>query len=82
MLTYYVMSNALKHVFMVIIPTDYNTNQNNTSFQYTIGTISANTVNESLVSGNLAFSLSDHLAQFLIHPELTINKKRKKKTTI
>lgn len=49
------MNNALKHVFMVIIPTDYNTNQNNTSFQYTIGTISANTVNESLVSGNLGF---------------------------
>ena len=70
-LTYYIMNNALKHVFMVIIPTDYN-----------IGTISANTVNESLVSGNLAFSLSDHLAQFLIHPELTINNKRKKKTTI
>ena len=76
------MINELKHVFMVIIPTDYNTNQNNTSFQYTIGTISANTVNESLVSGNLALSISDHLAQLLIHPELTINNKREKNDNI
>ena len=37
-----------------------------------------NTVNESLVSGNQTFSISDHLAQFLLYPELTINNKDKK----
>ena len=40
--------------------------------------IFTNTVNESLVSGNLTFSVSDHLTQFLIYPELTINKEKKK----
>ena len=43
-----------------------------------IDNIFTNTVNESLVSGNLTFSISDHLAQFLIYPELTINNKEKK----
>ena len=40
-----------------------------------IDNIFTNTVNESLVSGNLTFSISDHLAQFLIYPKLTINNK-------
>ena len=41
--------------------------------------IFTNTVNESLVTGNLTFSISDHLVQFLISPELTINNREKKK---
>ena len=45
-----------------------------------IDNIFTNTVNESLVSGNLTFSISDHLTQFLIYPELTINNKEIKKT--
>ena len=44
-----------------------------------IDNIFTNTVNESLLSGNLTFSISDHLVQFLIYPELTINNKEKKK---
>ena len=43
-----------------------------------IDNIFTNTVNESLVSGNLTLSISDHLAQFLIYPKLTINNKEKK----
>ena len=43
-----------------------------------IDNIFTNTVNESLASGNLSFSVSDHLAQFLIYPKLTINNKEKK----
>ena len=37
--------------------------------------IFTNTFNESLISGNLTVSISDHLVQFLIYPELTINNK-------
>ena len=44
-----------------------------------IDNIFKNTVNESLGTGNLTF-FSDHLAQFLIYPELTINNKEKKKS--
>ena len=44
-----------------------------------IDNIFKNTVNESLVSGNLTFSISDHLAQFLIYRELTINNNKNKK---
>ena len=44
-----------------------------------IDNIFTNIVHESLVSGNLTFSISDHLAQFLIYPQLTINYKEKKK---
>ena len=43
-----------------------------------IDNIFTNTLNESLVSGNLTFSIFDHLAQFLIYPELTIDKEKKK----
>ena len=42
-----------------------------------IDNIFTNTFNESLVSGNLTFSISDHLIQFLIYPELSINNKEK-----
>ena len=44
-----------------------------------IDNIFTNIVHESLVSGNLIFSISDHLAQFLIYPQLTINYKEKEK---
>ena len=43
-----------------------------------IDNIFINTVNESLLSGNLTFSISDQLAQFLIFSKLTINNKEKK----
>ena len=42
-----------------------------------IDNIFTNTVNESQLSGNLTFSISDHVAIFLICPELTMNKERK-----
>ena len=45
-----------------------------------IDNIFTNTVNESLVSCNLTFFISDHLAQFLIYPELLLNNKQKKKS--
>ena len=45
-----------------------------------IDNIFINTVNESLLSGNLTFSISDQLAQFLIFSKLTINNKEKKNT--
>ena len=47
-------------------------------FSTLIDNIFTNVVNESLVSGNLTFSISDHLAQFLIYPQITMNNKEKK----
>lgn len=43
-----------------------------------IDNIFTNNFNESLVSGNLTFSISDHLIQFFICPE----QQKKDKTTI
>ena len=47
-------------------------------FSTLIHNIFTNVVNESLVSGNLTFSICDYLAQFLIYPQVTINNKEKK----
>lgn len=44
-----------------------------------IDNIWTNTVNESLVSGNLTFSIPDHFAQFLTQPKITINDTEKKR---
>ena len=44
--------------------------------------IFTNSADKSSISGNLTCSISDHLAQFLIYPELKKKKKKQKQETI
>ena len=44
-----------------------------------IDNIFRNSTDESLISGNLSYSISDHLAQFQIYPEFKAKNKIKNK---
>ena len=45
-----------------------------------IDNIFSNSADESSISGNLWYSISDHLAQFLIYPEFKTKNNRKQET--
>ena len=70
----YLQTPKIIYIHIYIYVSDFT----NTFLLSLFDNIFTNAVNESLVSGNLTFLISDHLVQFFIYPELTLNNKEKK----